>query len=156
MSTKSSLKTELSTEQISSCFMLRCGAIAIDYMLVVAPIVIGILIGRVLGYDGSKLFKSSAYNLGLTTSFLLLALNLFLLPSINGRTVGKILTGLKIMTKNNKHVGFLRIFIRHFIGYPLGILTLGIGFLIAIFNPDGRALHDIIAGTKVSCSNEAK
>ncbi|RMG03698.1 MAG: RDD family protein [Acidobacteria bacterium] len=156
MSTTRSLKTEIPTEQILSCFMLRCGAIAIDYILVVAPIVIGLLIGRILGYDGSKLFKSSAYNLGLTTSFLLLALDFFLLPSINGRTVGKILTGLKITTKNNKQVDFFRIFIRHFIGYPLGILTLGIGFLIAIFSPNGRALHDIIAGTKVSCSNEAK
>lgn len=151
-----SLKTELQTEKIQSCFMLRCGAIAIDYILVVAPIVIGLLIGRALGYDGSKLFKSSAYNLGLTTSFLLLAFNLFLLPSIKGRSVGKILTGLKITTKNNKQAGFLRIFIRHFIGYPLGILTLGIGFLIAIFNSDGRALHDFISGTKVNCSNEAK
>jgi uncharacterized RDD family membrane protein YckC len=39
--------------------------------------------------------------------------------------------------------------LRHLIGYPLTILTVGLGFLFSIFNARGRALHDYLAGTTV-------
>jgi uncharacterized RDD family membrane protein YckC len=49
--------------------------------------------------------------------------------------------------------GSLRIanaLLRHFIGYPLTLLTAGLGFLLTLFNSDNRALHDFIAGTIVT------
>jgi len=39
--------------------------------------------------------------------------------------------------------------IRHFIGYPITVLTGGLGFFISILNIKGRAIHDYIAGTVV-------
>jgi uncharacterized RDD family membrane protein YckC len=42
-----------------------------------------------------------------------------------------------------------RALLRHFVGYPLSFLTLGLGFVIAAVNSQGRALHDFIADTVV-------
>jgi uncharacterized RDD family membrane protein YckC len=39
--------------------------------------------------------------------------------------------------------------LRHFVGYPLSFLLLGIGFLMAAVTVRGRGLHDIIADTVV-------
>jgi uncharacterized RDD family membrane protein YckC len=35
------------------------------------------------------------------------------------------------------------------VGYPLSLVTLGIGFLLVAVSVHGRGLHDIIAGTVV-------
>jgi uncharacterized RDD family membrane protein YckC len=39
--------------------------------------------------------------------------------------------------------------LRHTVGYLASLVTLGLGFLLAAFNREGRALHDLIAGTVV-------
>jgi uncharacterized RDD family membrane protein YckC len=46
-------------------------------------------------------------------------------------------------------LGIGRAFLRHFVGYPLSALPLGLGFIVAAFNTRGRGLHDLIAGTIV-------
>jgi uncharacterized RDD family membrane protein YckC len=45
--------------------------------------------------------------------------------------------------------GIPRALLRHFVGYPLSILPVGLGFLMATVSPTGRALHDLISGTVV-------
>ena len=45
--------------------------------------------------------------------------------------------------------GIGRALLRHFVGYPLSFVTLGIGFLMAAATVHGRGLHDMIAGTIV-------
>jgi uncharacterized RDD family membrane protein YckC len=39
--------------------------------------------------------------------------------------------------------------LRNTLGYLATLLTLGIGLLMAVVTPSGRALHDYIAGTMV-------
>jgi uncharacterized RDD family membrane protein YckC len=46
-------------------------------------------------------------------------------------------------------MGIGRALVRHFLGYPLSFLILGLGFLIAALTVSGRGLHDMIAGTIV-------
>jgi uncharacterized RDD family membrane protein YckC len=39
--------------------------------------------------------------------------------------------------------------LRHFIGYPLSLIPVALGFLLVTVSSTGRALHDYIAGTVV-------
>jgi uncharacterized RDD family membrane protein YckC len=39
--------------------------------------------------------------------------------------------------------------VRHLIGYPLSFIIFGLGFLLAALDSQGRALHDLLAGTLV-------
>jgi uncharacterized RDD family membrane protein YckC len=58
-------------------------------------------------------------------------------------------TGLRIERRDGERAGFARTLLRHTLGYLLSLLTLGLGFLLAAFNREGRALHDLLAGTVV-------
>jgi uncharacterized RDD family membrane protein YckC len=71
------------------------------------------------------------------------------LPGFTGRTVGKWATGLRIERSDGAEIGIGRALIRHFIGYPVSFLPLGLGFLLGAFITRGRTLHDFIAGTVV-------
>jgi uncharacterized RDD family membrane protein YckC len=77
------------------------------------------------------------------------ALDLGVLPGLTGLTVGKWATGLRILRGDGADIGIGRAFLRHFVGYPLSFITLGLGFLAAAFNQRGRGLHDLIANTIV-------
>jgi uncharacterized RDD family membrane protein YckC len=129
-------------------FPLRCGALLIDYIALAAIVVVGTLIARMLG-GGARSAGSSAETLGFVIAILLAVLNLGLLPGLTGLTLGKWATGLRIERDNGDVPGFPRAMLRHFVGYPLSFLLLGIGFLMAAVTVHGRGLHDIIAGTVV-------
>jgi uncharacterized RDD family membrane protein YckC len=139
----------LDLEKLQSPFLLRCGAAVIDYILIVLLPVVGLIISRFYGNDGAKLFKSSVYDFSLFIAFLIATTNLLLLPAICGQSVGKMFTGLRIVSKKDGHINYKRILVRNLLGYLITILTLGLGFLICAFNSQGRALHDFLAGTIV-------
>jgi uncharacterized RDD family membrane protein YckC len=65
-----------------------------------------------------------------------------------GQTPAKMLLGLRVIRRDGRSAGYGRAFVR-WVGYGLGVLTLGLGFLIALLNRDRRALHDWLAGTRV-------
>jgi uncharacterized RDD family membrane protein YckC len=129
-------------------FSLRCGALLIDYIVLVAIVVLGTLIARMLG-GGARSAGSSAETIGFVLAVVVAVIDLGLLPGLTGLTIGKWATGLRIERVDGSPVGVGRAFVRHFVGYPLSFLILGIGFLMATVTVRGRALHDIIAGTLV-------
>lgn len=129
-------------------FSLRCGALLIDYIILAAIVVFGTLIARMLG-GGARSAGSSAETIGFFLAFVVAVLDLGILPGVTGLTVGKWATGLRIERVDGSRVGVGRAVLRHFLGYPLSFLILGIGFLMATVTVRGRALHDIIAGTLV-------
>ena len=65
-----------------------------------------------------------------------------------GQTLGKIATGVKVVRVGGERIGYGRAFGR-FLGVFLSVITLGIGYLMAGFRSDKRALHDLVAGTRV-------
>ncbi|MBA2621823.1 MAG: RDD family protein [Acidobacteria bacterium] len=136
-------------ERLKAPFLLRCGAILIDYILLAAVPVTGLLLGRFFNYDGAKLLNNEVGNAAWLITLLLFATNFFIFPLLSGQSVGKMLTGLKIVRKDGGEATLPALLIRHLIGYPLVILTAGFGFLISVFNSKGRALHDFLAGTVV-------
>jgi len=65
-------------------------------------------------------------------------------------TVGKIALGIKVTGLDGKKIGFGKANGRYF-GKFISALLLGIGFLMAGFTQRKQALHDMMAGTLVTC-----
>ena len=65
-----------------------------------------------------------------------------------GQTIGKIATHIKIVRTDGEPVDLLTAILR-FAAYTVSLLPLCAGFVVAVFNPDRRALHDLIANTVV-------
>jgi uncharacterized RDD family membrane protein YckC len=132
-------------------FVLRCGAFLIDYTLLVGILAVSTLFARAGG--GSSFFGAATMTLGFVFAAAFLLFNYIALPAWTGRTIGKWATGLRIFHKDAEgaahEIGLGRALLRHPLGYALSCVTLGMGFLLAAFNSDGRALHDFIAGTTV-------
>jgi len=66
-----------------------------------------------------------------------------------GCTPGKLLLELRVVdARGGGRPGWTRALIRY-LGYLASALPLGLGFLWAAFDREGRALHDRLAGTRV-------
>ena len=129
-------------------FSLRCGAFLIDYIILVAILALSTLISRLLG-GGARSAGTSSETLALFLVVIIATFNLGVLPGLTGLTVGKWATGLRIQRTNGMELGMARAFLRHFVGYPVSLLPLGLGFLAGAFTPNRRGLHDWIAGSIV-------
>jgi uncharacterized RDD family membrane protein YckC len=138
---------------ISAPFALRCGAMMIDYILPAAIIVIFTLLARSFGGAATRLADSGFNTIGQITALVVTLLNFFVLAWLRGQTIGKWATGIKIVKADGNAVSILTIILRHLIGYPISILLLFTGFLLAAVTKDNRALHDFIAGTVVIKGN---
>ncbi len=140
--------TTVQTEQRRAPFALRCGALLIDYSLLVAILVCSTIVAGILG--GNARTAGGAAN---TLGWLIVAgaalLNFVVFAGTRGQTLGKWATGLRIERINGATPGMGRALLRHLIGYPLSLIVFGIGFLLATFDAQGRALHDRLAGTLV-------
>ena len=141
-------KTTQVVPAVRAPFSLRCGAILIDYIVLISIVVFSTLVSRLLG-GGARAAGNSSETVGLLIAIVAAALDLGVLPGLTGLTLGKWATGLRIRRADGTEIGVGRAFLRHFIGYPVSLLTLGLGFLIAAFSERGRGLHDLIAGTRV-------
>jgi uncharacterized RDD family membrane protein YckC len=135
--------------RVKAPFLLRCGALLIDYIILVSLPVLGLLVGRLSGEDGAKLFKSSFNSAGWLIAILLAVTNFIIFPMLGGQSLGKMLTGLRVIRTDGRAATFGQLLIRHLLGYPLTAITFGLGFLFSVFSAKGRALHDLIAGTVV-------
>jgi uncharacterized RDD family membrane protein YckC len=134
-------------ERLRAPFSLRCGALLIDYILMIGVMALATLLARVFGdaRRGSAFVLSAGYVVVAAVTFL----NFVVVAGLSGRTLGKWFAGLRIERKDGVPLSFARTLVRHLIGYPLTLLTLGAGFLLAAFHPRARALHDLLAGTVV-------
>ena len=135
-------------KRLRAPFPLRCGAILIDYIVLAALLVVSTLVARMLG-GGARVAGSSAETAGILIAITMAVLNMGVLPGLTGVTLGKWATGLRIEKNDGGSLGMGRAFLRHFIGYPISLALLGMGFLMAAASVHGRGLHDIIAGTIV-------
>ena len=133
---------------LTAPFPLRCGAFLIDYIALISIVVFGTLVARMLG-GGARSEGTAAETAGILLAVFMALMNLVVMPALTGLTLGKWATGLRIERVDGSALGFGRALLRHFVGYPLSFLLLGLGFLIAAVSVHGRGLHDIIAGTIV-------
>jgi uncharacterized RDD family membrane protein YckC len=140
--------TQIDLERFRAPFSLRCGALLIDYILIVVVVVFSTVWARLLG-GGARMAGGTTETLGLLVALAVAVLNFILLAGWRGQTVGKWATGLRIERRDGGPVGIGRILVRHTIGYTLSLLIFGLGFLLAAFDSRGRTLHDLLAGTLV-------
>jgi len=129
-------------------FSLRCGAILIDYIVLISILAISTVVARMLG-GGARTAGSSSETVGIFMMFVVAFLNLGVFAGLKGLTIGKWATGLRIQRPGEAEIGIGRALLRHFVGYPLSLFTGGLGFLLAAVNSRGLTLHDLIAGTVV-------
>jgi uncharacterized RDD family membrane protein YckC len=135
-------------ERFRAPFSLRCGALLIDYILVAIVVAFSTIWARVFG-GGGRMAGGTTETIGILVAFAFTLLNFFVLAGLRGQTLGKWATGLRIERRDGGPVGIGRILLRHLVGYALSLFIFGLGFLFAAFDSQGRALHDMIAGTLV-------
>ena len=138
-----------SPEAVRAPFFLRCGALIIDYIIVIAIPVIGLLVSRFAGNDGAKLLNEGVSSASWLIAALVGFTNIVFLPMFSGQTVGKIVTGLRIVRIDGTAPTIGAIAFRQTVGYLLTLLSGGLGFLLSVFSSKGRALHDYLSGTIV-------
>ncbi len=135
--------------RLSAPFFLRCGALLIDYILILIAPVLMMLFGRYLGNDGTRLVGGNLSDTGWLIAVILGVSNIVLLPMLSGQSIGKFITGLKIVRTDGSDASVVNILMRNLLGYTLTALTFGLGFLISAFGSRGRALQDYLGGTVV-------
>jgi uncharacterized RDD family membrane protein YckC len=128
-------------------FWIRAVALGIDVLvLMVVELSLGLVGRRVwgLGVDDSAFLHS------MTATFTLAfaALYVTLLHASTGQTIGKMLVGVHVVLVDGSPVPPGTSLLRWF-AYFVSILPLGFGYLVAALRHDKRALHDLIAGTRV-------
>jgi uncharacterized RDD family membrane protein YckC len=144
-STKREIVVEFSSDEVRAPFALRCAAFFIDYILVIAVPVIGLVFDLLAGGDQAKFSNDTAWLIAF-----LLGISIFIVfPALSGQTLGMMICGLRIVRSDGGTPSLGRIIFRNTVGYLLTALTLGTGFLLAAFTPSGRSLHDYVSGTLV-------
>lgn len=123
-------------------FWVRAGAMLIDVVLVmVAEVAFGFVLWA-LTDDRLAAAASRAFR------FLASPCYFVFLHWARGQTLGKMAFRIRVVMLNGTPLPFGLSVLRH-LGSWLSAAILGIGYLIAAFRTDKRALHDLIAGTRV-------
>ena len=120
------------------------------FMLILAAInfAASILTGKSIDFNRSDTWVVIAY---LAWGFIYFAH----FWGLNGRTAGGALFGLQVLTDDGRDVSGRRA-IGRTLAFPLSFLILGLGFLGILLGDQRRALHDVIAGTVVVYSWDAR
>ena len=123
-------------------FWSRAGAVLIDVVLVmVAEVAFGFVMWA-LTDDRLAAAASRAFR------FLASPCYFVFLHWARGQTLGKMVFRIRVVMLNGAPLSFGLSVLRH-LGSWLSAAILGIGYLLAAFRADKRALHDLIAGTRV-------
>lgn len=141
------------SRHIRAPFLMRCAALAIDYIIILFPVILSIIVIHLVGAGASSRnsYEVSVVEIvGAFFTFVTAAVNLFFLTWRTGQTIGKWITGLCVVSRETLRPPKMRqILLRYLIGFPISLLTFGLGFFLAAFNKQGRALHDLLSGTIV-------
>lgn len=143
----------------------RVGAAVVDGLIVIAiSLALGLLLGGLLAAAGSSTEDSLVGGLvvgsqvGSIAVGFLYALLLLRAGSRNGQTLGKQAMGIRVVTADGRQVTFGTVAVREWLAKTfvfgfLAILTLYmatlLNFLWPLWDRENRALHDMIASTRV-------
>src|ERR1700731_1529665 len=76
-------------------FALRCGALLIDYILLVLILVFSTMIARLMG-GGARMAGGTAEKVGIGLTVIVGILDLGVMAGLTGKSIGKLVTGLRI------------------------------------------------------------
>jgi uncharacterized RDD family membrane protein YckC len=83
-----------------------------------------------------------------TCTFLFVAAYVIVLHALEGQTVGKLIVGVRVVGADGTPPT-LGASVLRFIAYGASLVPFGLGFVMAGLRADRRALHDLLAGTRV-------
>ena len=131
-------------------FWIRFGAKIIDYLIIGGlNMLINVPMGFLIGLTGSN--ASSAIGLSMLMQVVNFGTGIAYVTFFLGRfsaTPGKMACKLKVVKSNGEKITYLRAFARYF-GELVNMFTFMIGYIMAAFDSEKRALHDHICGTRV-------
>jgi uncharacterized RDD family membrane protein YckC len=127
-------------------FWIRTVAALVDFtVFALVQLSFRVVAGRRWGADGDDWALSTA--VALFTLFFTAAYT-SVLHAVAGQTIGKLLVGVRVLDESGDPPTLAASFLRY-LGYYLSAATFGFGFLMAGLRGDKRALHDLLAGTRV-------
>jgi uncharacterized RDD family membrane protein YckC len=128
-------------------FWIRAGALLIDSIFLSAmQMAVGLMAWALWGeaVEHSRVFQASSRAFGIFFGVLYTVLFHWLW----GQTFGKMAVRVRVVTVAGEALS-LRTAILRDLGYVVSAVLLGIGYLMAGLRTDKRALHDLLAGTRV-------
>jgi uncharacterized RDD family membrane protein YckC len=128
-------------------FWLRAGAILLDYVFLVIVVAVAQMASSVIWGEAGR--TSRVLNAALTAfRWFLLLLYPVLFHWFWGQTMGKMVVRARVVAFDGGPLSFRRALGRT-LAWLLSALPLGAGFIVAGVRRDRRALHDLLAGTRV-------
>ena len=129
-------------------FWIRTVAALVDFsLLFLVQVSLGYIAGKVIGPD----VEDSMALVPLVWVFTLLfagAYTTVLHALVGGQTIGKMLVNIRAVNVDGSTVSVGAALLR-FAGYFVSLAMFGIGYAMAGLRRDKRALHDLLAGTRV-------
>jgi uncharacterized RDD family membrane protein YckC len=128
-------------------FWVRVAAVVLDGVLfVLVEILLAFFAGLVWG---PGIVETPVFRPTVSVFMLVFgAAYYFVMHAVFGQTLGKMVLGLHVIEAGGRPLTVAAAALRSF-GYSISALTFGIGFLLAGLRRDKRALHDLIAGSRV-------
>jgi uncharacterized RDD family membrane protein YckC len=129
-------------------FWIRLVGFGVDLVVVMlAQFLLGVLAGRRWGVDADR----SAALQGAVVFFTLLFAVLYptVLYTLTGQTIGKLLVGVRVVATDGGPLPPGAALLRAVVQLAMLPFLLGLGHVLAGLRKDKRALHDLIAGSRV-------
>lgn len=128
-------------------FWRRAVALALDFLLFfAAQFSLGYVAGRLWGPEIEDSWSFQLLVVAFT--FLFTAAYTTILHAFGGQTVGKMIVGIRVVAGDGSPLSLGTALLRYF-AYFLSVATLTLGYLMAGLRRDRRALHDLVAGSRV-------
>jgi uncharacterized RDD family membrane protein YckC len=133
-------------------FWIRVVALVIDFVvLMLVELSLGLAARRVWG-TGVRDATILQFTIFVFT-LIFAGLYVTLLHAATGQTIGKLLVGVRVVLVDGQRLPLGTAFLRFF-AYGFSSLPLGFGYVMAGLRRDKRALHDLVAGTRVEYAPE--
>jgi uncharacterized RDD family membrane protein YckC len=129
-------------------FWIRFAAFGIDLVVVmVAQFLLGFIAARRWGVD---IERAPAFQ-GTVVFFTLLFAVLYptVLHTLTGQTIGKLVMGARVVATDGEPLPGGAAFLRAIVHWLSLTFMLGLGHVLAGLRKDKRALHDLVAGSRV-------
>ncbi len=129
-------------------FWIRAVAAALDFAVFLLVKLSFDLLGlKIWGFEAGA---SAEFVLALWTCTLVFAgAYTIVLHALFGQTVGKMVVGVRVVTGDAGAPPPLGASLLRWVAYFASLATVGLGYVMAGLRHDKRALHDLIAGTRV-------
>ena len=129
----------------------RLGAFIIDSVILAVLAVLTLASGIILTETAFIINPETLVNLLIPLYLVLLLLSstyFIFLQGFSGKTIGKMVMGIKVVKDNGEPIGFWEALLR-WLGYFISALFVFLGFIWAIFDSKNQTWHDKFVGTYV-------